>query len=203
MKLSIFCDITHCSPLEGNRRFGGIWRLHPALLATCFELVSLLAYSSTTKIKATCFSETSVDFERITWRYIPEDRSFKYIYWSLYFNILLHWSITCNLPSIMQQYQYRFTWHQSTFNSLKYSLKCLKDHKAIKTFCFHALYFGHKGQHKSTQDTHDQESSTHNWAENSRDTKDRKNRHPITSKLITITTYFKSTTDKVHSAVVP
>jgi hypothetical protein len=46
-----------------------------ALLATCFTLVSCLAYSSTLKMAATCSSETSVDFQRITWRYIPEDRT--------------------------------------------------------------------------------------------------------------------------------
>jgi hypothetical protein len=44
------------------------------LLATCFTLVSYLAYSTTMKKVATCFSETSVDFQRVTLRYIPEDR---------------------------------------------------------------------------------------------------------------------------------
>jgi hypothetical protein len=32
------------------------------LLATCFKLVYCLAYSSTLKMEATCYSETSVDF---------------------------------------------------------------------------------------------------------------------------------------------
>jgi hypothetical protein len=36
-------------------------------------LVSCLAYSSTLKMEATCSSETSVNFQHITCRYIPED----------------------------------------------------------------------------------------------------------------------------------
>jgi hypothetical protein len=42
------------------------------LLATCFMLVSCLAYSSTVKMKATCSSERSVEFQRSTPRYPPE-----------------------------------------------------------------------------------------------------------------------------------
>jgi hypothetical protein len=45
------------SPLEANRRFGGIYCLN----------------YSTLKIEIICSSETSVDFERSTWRYISED----------------------------------------------------------------------------------------------------------------------------------
>jgi hypothetical protein len=53
-------------------------------------------------------------------------------------------------------------------------------------------------EHKSTRDTHNQDSSsTPNGAQSSRNTKDRKKRHPITSKLITIRMmHFKCTTDK-------
>jgi hypothetical protein len=43
-----------------------------ALLATCFSLVSCLAYPSTLKMEAICCSETSVDFQRTTPRYIPD-----------------------------------------------------------------------------------------------------------------------------------
>jgi hypothetical protein len=43
-----------------------------ALLATSFMLVSCLVYSFTLKMKATCSSEMSVDFQR---RYIPENRT--------------------------------------------------------------------------------------------------------------------------------
>jgi hypothetical protein len=38
-------------------------------------LVSCLAYSSTLKMEATYTSETSVYFQRTTWRYIAEDRA--------------------------------------------------------------------------------------------------------------------------------
>jgi hypothetical protein len=54
MKNTVFCDITLCLPLA-------------------FTLVSCSAYSSTLKMEATCSSETSNDFQRITRRYIPED----------------------------------------------------------------------------------------------------------------------------------
>jgi hypothetical protein len=37
-------------------------------------LVSCLAYSSILKMEATCSPEMSVDFQRITWRYIPDDK---------------------------------------------------------------------------------------------------------------------------------
>jgi hypothetical protein len=38
-----------------------------------------LAYSSTLKMEATCSSETSVDFQRITRRYIPEESKFSWL----------------------------------------------------------------------------------------------------------------------------
>jgi hypothetical protein len=45
------------------------------LFATCFMLVSCLAYSLTQKMEVTCSSETSVDFQQATWHYIPADRT--------------------------------------------------------------------------------------------------------------------------------
>jgi hypothetical protein len=48
-----------------------------ALLATCFMLVSCSAYSFTLKMEATYSSETSVDFQRDTRRYLPEDRTLR------------------------------------------------------------------------------------------------------------------------------
>jgi hypothetical protein len=42
-------------------------------LLSAFVLVSYSAYSSTLKMEAICSSETSVDFQRATRRYIPED----------------------------------------------------------------------------------------------------------------------------------
>jgi hypothetical protein len=67
MKSTIFWDITPCSQLKVNRRFGG------PLLATCFHAGFLLGLFSTLKMEAICSSETSVDFQRTTRRYIPED----------------------------------------------------------------------------------------------------------------------------------
>jgi hypothetical protein len=79
-KGSIFCDITLCSPLKVNRRFGETCPLYlqgrrksqarnqSLLTASC------LAYLSTLKMEATCSSERSVDFQQITGRYIIEDR---------------------------------------------------------------------------------------------------------------------------------
>jgi hypothetical protein len=34
-------------------------------------------YSSTLKVEATCSYETSVDFQRTIWRYIPDDRTLR------------------------------------------------------------------------------------------------------------------------------
>jgi hypothetical protein len=46
--------------------------------ATCFMLGLCLAYSSNIKMEAACSSETSVDFQLSTWRYILEDILFKH-----------------------------------------------------------------------------------------------------------------------------
>jgi hypothetical protein len=46
-------------------------------LATCFMLVSCLAYSSTLKMKATYSSEMSVSFQRTAWRHIPAERTLR------------------------------------------------------------------------------------------------------------------------------
>jgi hypothetical protein len=67
-KSSTFWDITPYSPLKVNWRFEGT-----CPLATCFVLVSYLAYSLTLRREAKCFSETGVDFQRTTQRYIPEN----------------------------------------------------------------------------------------------------------------------------------
>jgi hypothetical protein len=78
MKSTNFWDIMTCSSLRVNRRFEGTYRLHlhgrrisRALLATCW------AYFSTLKIEEPSSSETSVDFQRATGRYIPEDSTFQ------------------------------------------------------------------------------------------------------------------------------
>jgi hypothetical protein len=43
------------------------------MLLSAFTLVSCSAYASTLNMEAICSSETSVDFQRTTRRYIPED----------------------------------------------------------------------------------------------------------------------------------
>jgi hypothetical protein len=87
MTSSIFWDITPCSPKNVTGRYGGTCCIHlqgerisrarnqcKALLATCFTLVSCMAYSSTLKLEATGTSEISgVDLQRTIWRYTPED----------------------------------------------------------------------------------------------------------------------------------
>jgi hypothetical protein len=59
-----------CTPLKVNRRFGGTYHLR---IPPDYTLVSSLAYSSTPKMEAILSSETSVDSQQITRRYIPED----------------------------------------------------------------------------------------------------------------------------------
>jgi hypothetical protein len=45
------------------------------IFAACFVLISCMANSSSLKMEAIRSSETSVNFHRTTWRYIPEGRS--------------------------------------------------------------------------------------------------------------------------------
>jgi hypothetical protein len=74
MKSAILWDITPCSPLKVNQRFGGTYRLHlQGLSPPAFTLVSCTAYFSTLTMEARCSSETSVDFQQTARRYIPED----------------------------------------------------------------------------------------------------------------------------------
>jgi hypothetical protein len=79
MKSIIFWDVTPCSLLSCNRRFGGIYRLHlqgrinkfslpPACLLVLAEIIS-----STLTMEAICSSETSVATQQTTRRHIPED----------------------------------------------------------------------------------------------------------------------------------
>jgi hypothetical protein len=70
MKSIIFWDMMPCSPLSFNRRFGGTYRKQLAifLLAGFAETIS-----STLKMEAICFSETSVETQRTTRRHVPED----------------------------------------------------------------------------------------------------------------------------------
>jgi hypothetical protein len=46
-----------------------------AVLATCWMLISCLAYSLALKMEITYSSEILVNFQWTTWYYIPEDRT--------------------------------------------------------------------------------------------------------------------------------
>jgi hypothetical protein len=65
LKGIIFWDMTPCSPLSFNRRFGG----------TCNLLARWFAepISSTLNMEAISSSKTSVETQRTTRRHIPED----------------------------------------------------------------------------------------------------------------------------------
>jgi hypothetical protein len=78
MKRIIFWDITPCSLLSVNQCFGGTYRLHLQGRRNKFSkkqankqvLAELI--SSTMKMKAICSSETTVDTQLTTGRYILE-----------------------------------------------------------------------------------------------------------------------------------
>jgi hypothetical protein len=87
MKSIIFWDMTPCSPLSFNRRFGGTCRLHVQGRRKRFRKPAsrrVASYwfaepiSSTLKMEAICFSETSVETQRTTRRHIPEDDNLQY-----------------------------------------------------------------------------------------------------------------------------
>jgi hypothetical protein len=72
MKNSVFWDITPYhwkSPDVSEEHVTFIF----SVCATCFMLAPCLAYSSILKMEAACYSETLVDFQRTTRRYIAED----------------------------------------------------------------------------------------------------------------------------------
>jgi hypothetical protein len=72
------------------------------LLATCFTVVSCLAYS-TLKMEATRSSETSVDFQRTTRHYIPEERT------------LYNHGVTCLFSFWNQSKLYPYSCIESTY----------------------------------------------------------------------------------------
>jgi hypothetical protein len=77
-KSTAFWDITPYSLFNVNRRFGGIYRLQiqGRISRPRYQREnrwqSCSAYS-TLMTEAICSFETSVEFQRTTWRYIPED----------------------------------------------------------------------------------------------------------------------------------
>jgi hypothetical protein len=73
MKSSIFWDVTPCSLLEVNRRFGGTCRLRlqcRRISQAKSQRGSRWQAEPTLKKKATCSSETSVDFQWTTRSYL-------------------------------------------------------------------------------------------------------------------------------------
>jgi hypothetical protein len=68
--ISLFWDITPCSPFKSQPTFRRNMS-PPSYFTSCLFHASFLL-SSTLKLEATCFPETSMDFQRTTRRYIPE-----------------------------------------------------------------------------------------------------------------------------------
>jgi hypothetical protein len=73
-------------------------RLSPLLLVSC------LAYSPNLKMEATCSSETSVDFQRTTRHYIPEERTHNHRCENLKSYIILKLPHKNRLPNFMASY---------------------------------------------------------------------------------------------------
>jgi hypothetical protein len=65
IKITVFWDVTLCSPIEVYRRFGGKYCPYH--------------HSSALKIETARSSKTSVNFHRITPRHIPEYSTFNYV----------------------------------------------------------------------------------------------------------------------------
>jgi hypothetical protein len=74
MKSIIFWNITSCSPVNGNQRFGGTYRLAGGK-SPAFTLVYCSIYSSALKMEAICSSEMSFDIQCTPRRYIPENNT--------------------------------------------------------------------------------------------------------------------------------
>jgi hypothetical protein len=80
VRSSIYWNITPCSPLKVNRRFGETYRLHLQGRRISEKAggkqTSYAVYFSTLKMEAICYSVTSLDFQRTTRRYVSEDGTF-------------------------------------------------------------------------------------------------------------------------------
>jgi hypothetical protein len=121
----IFRDMTPCSLLSVNRRFGGTYRLHLQGRRNKFSkkparkqvpsraLVSCSAYSSTLKMEAIFLSEMSVDSQRTTRRHIPEDDT---LHNHRCENLKILTGICLHLPGI----EYRFSGHPSSAYASQY-----------------------------------------------------------------------------------
>jgi hypothetical protein len=71
LKSSVFWDIMSCIPLKVNRRFGGTYRL----IIQDRRISQARNQCEAGRKKSSYSSETSVDFQRTTRRYIPEGRT--------------------------------------------------------------------------------------------------------------------------------
>jgi Ca2+/H+ antiporter len=82
-------------------------------------------------------------------------------------------------------------------NMLKILIKIYYIHVYSVFMCYmfqpHRDIFRQNKEHKSTLDAHNQWSGIPSGAHSGRNTKDRKNKHSMTPKIIIITTYFKGT----------
>jgi hypothetical protein len=74
---SLMCEEFHLLRYNSVRSVESQLTFHRnvSLLVTYVTLVSCLAYSSTLKMEATCSTETFVDFQQTTQRYIPKSKS--------------------------------------------------------------------------------------------------------------------------------
>jgi hypothetical protein len=112
-----------------------------ALLATCFTLVSCLAYSSNLTIAATFSSETLFGLQRTTRRYIPEART-PYVY----YNLTKATHIVRSSESFPQIVQPRRTKHNLYYSTRRiYSIPlntglpvCSEEYKRVKLL---SMYF--------------------------------------------------------------
>jgi hypothetical protein len=83
-------DKTLCSPLNVSRRFGGVyylylqWRINRERYQreSRWQAFTLLSCSacSTLMMVAVCSTETSIDSQRTTRRYIPEDKTLQFLF---------------------------------------------------------------------------------------------------------------------------
>jgi hypothetical protein len=75
-KCFAFWDITPCNQFKVNRLFGGKYRLHLQRRRVSYARIQREARSKQSllfRMDAICSSETPVDFQRTTRRYIPEN----------------------------------------------------------------------------------------------------------------------------------
>jgi hypothetical protein len=77
-------------------------------------LVSFLAYSSTLKMEATCSSETSIDFQKITLRFVSEGSTLHNHRWEnlkFYMNIIMFAEVEMCSLSICPHVTIREWWN--------------------------------------------------------------------------------------------